>query len=296
MATVRDLRDRIKSLKNTRQITKAMKQVAAAKIRRAEQAQKQARPYADALAEMLRDLLAAVNSVDHPFMKPGKDGAPIGVIVMTADKGLAGAFNSNVTRMAEHFARDNANIAYYTVGVKARNFVRRLDVGDRPTWPLNASSKIDEARAVAKQVTDDFTSGKISQIVLISSKLVSMLSQKPETRKLVPITKDDLATLTGGETEHKDDDAKTKGAVEFSPSPEFVLSRLLPKYLEFTIFSAMLETDAAFFAAQLIAMNNATDNASKLIDELTIQMNNARQAAITKELLEIVAGAEALGA
>ena len=315
MATVRDLRDRIKSLKNTRQITKAMKQVAAAKIRRAEQAQKQARPYAEALAEMLRDLLAAVNSVDHPFMKPGKEGAPIGVIVMTADKGLAGAFNSNVTRMAEHFARDNANVAYYTVGVKARNFVRRLDVGDRPTWPLNAQSKIDEARDVAKRVTDDFTSGKISQIVLISSKLVSMLSQKPETRKLVPITKEDMASLTAADTstslassdqrerspERSDEVAESKGteskgSVEFSPSPEFVLSRLLPKYLEFTIYSAMLETDAAFFAAQLVAMNNATDNASKLIDELTIQMNNARQAAITKELLEIVAGAEALGA
>jgi F-type H+-transporting ATPase subunit gamma len=295
MATVRDLRDRIKSLKNTRQITKAMKQVAAAKIRRAEQAQKQARPYADALAEMLRDLLTAVHSVDHPFMKPGKEGAPIGVIVMTADKGLAGAFNSNVTRMAEHFARDNANLAYYTVGVKARNFVRRLDVGDRPTWALNSASKIDAAREVAKQVTDDFVAGKISQIVLISSKLVSMLSQKPETRKLVPITKEDMAALTGGDAAPSDD-AKSKGAVEFSPSPEFVLSRLLPKYLEFTIYSAMLETDASFFAAQLIAMNNATDNASKLIDELTIQMNNARQAAITKELLEIVAGAEALGA
>jgi F-type H+-transporting ATPase subunit gamma len=313
MATVRDLRDRIKSLKNTRQITKAMKQVAAAKIRRAEQAQKQARPYADALAEMLRDLLAAVNSVDHPFMKPGKAGAPIGVIVMTSDKGLAGAFNSNVTRMAEHFERDNANVAYYTVGVKARNFVRRLGVGDRPTWALNAPSKIDAARDVARAVTDDFTSGKISQIVLISSKLVSMLSQKPETRKLVPITKEDMATLTAADTstslpsseqserspERSDEVAKSngaKGSVEFSPSPEFVLSRLLPKYLEFTIYSAMLETDAAFFAAQLVAMNNATDNASKLIDDLTIQMNNARQAAITKELLEIVAGAEALGA
>jgi F-type H+-transporting ATPase subunit gamma len=229
---------------------------------------------------------------------------------MTADKGLAGAFNSNVTRMAEHFVKDNPNVAYYTVGVKARNFVRRLGVGDRPTWPLNAPSKIDAARDVARQVTDDFTSGKISQIVLISSKLVSMLSQKPETRKLVPITKEDLTSLTAGDSstsapgssrsertpERSVEDAKSKGSVEFSPSPEFVLSRLLPKYLEFTIFSAMLETDASFFAAQLIAMNNATDNASKLIDELTIAMNNARQAAITKELLEIVAGAEALGA
>jgi F-type H+-transporting ATPase subunit gamma len=295
VATVRDLRDRIKSLKNTRQITKAMKQVAAAKIRRAEQAQKQARPYAEALSEILRDLLAAVNSVDHPFMKPGKAGAPIGVILMTADKGLAGAFNSNVTRMAEHFAAANSGVAYYTVGVKARNFVRRLGAGDRPTWPLNAPSKIDAARDVAKRVTDDFTGGAISEIVLISSKLVTMLSQKPETRKLVPIVAADLTTLDT-EARAPTEAAAPKGAVEFSPSPEFVLSRLLPKYLEFTIYSAMLETDASFFAAQLIAMSNATDNASKLIDELTIQMNNARQAAITKELLEIVAGAEALGA
>ena len=306
MASVRDLRDRIKSLKNTRQITKAMKQVAAAKIRRAEMAQKQARPYAEALAEILRDLLSAVHSVDHPFMKAGKTGAPAGVILMTADKGLAGAFNSNVTRAAELYAREHSDLRYYTVGVKARNFVRRLGYADAPTWALNAPSKIETARDVAHRVTEDFTTGAISEIVLISSKLISMLSQKPETRKLVPITQEDTISLSSSSRSErspersdevaKSKDAKSKGAVEFSPSPEFVLSRLLPKYLEFTIYSAMLETDASFFAAQLIAMNNATDNASKLIDELTIQMNNARQAAITKELLEIVAGAEALGA
>ena len=285
MPSVKDLRERIRSLKNTQQITKAMKQVAAAKIRRAEQAQKQARPYADTLAEMLRDLMAAVSVVDHPFMKPGAAGAPSGVILMTADKGLAGAFNSNVIRAGELFARDAKHVAWYTVGIKARNAVRRMGLTDRPTWAVNAPSKLDVAREVAKSVTDDFTSGKISEIVLISSKLVSMLSQKPEMRKLVPIQRELLAD---------DDHAKPKGAVEFAPSPEFVLSRLLPKYLEFTIFSAILETDAAFFAAQLLAMNNATENAGKLIDELTIQMNNARQAAITKELLEIVGGAEAL--
>jgi F-type H+-transporting ATPase subunit gamma len=285
MPSVKDLRERIRSLKNTQQITKAMKQVAAAKIRRAEQAQKQARPYADTLAEMLRDLMAAVSVVDHPFMKPGTAGAPSGVILMTADKGLAGAFNSNVIRAGELFARDAKHVAWYTVGNKARNAVRRMGVADRPTWAVNAPSKLDVAREVAKSVTDDFTNGKISEIVLISSKLVSMLSQKPEVRKLVPIERELLAD---------DDHARPKGAVEFAPSPEFVLSRLLPKYLEFTIFSAILETDAAFFAAQLLAMNNATENAGKLIDELTIQMNNARQAAITKELLEIVGGAEAL--
>ncbi len=290
MPSVKDLRERIRSLKNTQQITKAMKQVAAAKIRRAEAAQKQARPYADTLSEMLRDLMAAVTTVDHPFMKPGNANAPLGVILMTADKGLAGAFNSNVIRAGEHFAAGK-NVAWYTVGIKARNAVRRAGHGDRPTWVLNAPSKIDVAREVAKRVTDDFVNGRISGITLISSKLISMLSQKPETRALVPIVAD---VLPNGSAGHTEADASRRGAVEFAPSPEFVLSRLLPKYLEFTIFSAMLETDAAFFAAQLLAMNNATDNAGKLIDELTIQMNNARQAAITKELLEIVGGAEAL--
>ena len=285
MPSVKDLRDRIRSLNNTQQITKAMKQVAAAKIRRAEMAQKQARPYAEALAQMLRDLMGAVSSVDHPFMKPGKAGAPIGVILMTADKGLAGAFNSNVIRVAEQFRAAHPDAVFYTVGVKARNALRRLGQADHATWALNVPNKLAAAVQISETVSDDFVAGKIGQIVLTSSKLVSMLSQKPETRPLVPIER--VVAVAVGEK-------SAKGAVEFSPSPEFVLSRLLPKFLEFTIFSAMLETDAAFFAAQLIAMNNATDNAGKLIDGLTIEMNNARQAAITKELLEIVGGAEAL--
>lgn len=292
MATVRDLRDRIRSLKNTQQITKAMKQVAAAKIRRAEAAQKQARPYADALAQMLRDLMGAVSSVDHPFMKPGKDGAPTGVVLMTADKGLAGAFNSNLIRVAEQYLKERPTVKFYAVGNKARNAVRRLGQSEAPAWPLAAASKIDTARDVAQRVSDDFANGVIGEIVLISSKMISMMSQRPETHKLVPILAADLAALDPAAS--TEDKKAPKGAVEFSPSPEFVLSRLLPKYLDFTIFSAMLETDAAFFAAQLVAMNNATDNAGKLIDEFTIAMNNARQAAITKELLEIVAGAEAL--
>ena len=287
MPSVRDLRDRIRSLKNTQQITKAMKQVAAAKIRRAEMAQKQARPYADTLSDMLRDLMASAGAIDHPFMKPGVAGAPSGVILMTADKGLAGAFNSNVTRAAELYRRDNASAQFYTVGVKARNAVRRWGANDHPTWVLNAPSKLNAAREVAHRVTDDFNAGRIGDITLISSKFVSMMSQRPETRRLVPVAATEM-------TANQASERSTKGAVEFAPSAEAVLSRLLPKYLEFTIFSAMLETDAAFYAAQLLAMNNATDNAGKLIDELTIAMNNARQAAITKELLEIVGGAEAL--
>ena len=292
MPSVRDLRDRIRSLKNTQQITKAMKQVAAAKIRRAEAARKRARPYADALGEMLRDLIAAVSSIDHPFMKSGKEGAPPGIVLMTSDKGLAGAFNANVIHAAELFARRQSGVRYYAVGVKARNAVRRMGLTETPSWSLGGESKLDTAREVAQRVTEDFTRGTIGEIVLVSQQLVSMMSQRPQTRKLVPILAEDLSALTGDE---KQSAKRPSGAIEFAPSPEFVLTRLLPKYLEFTIYSAMLETDAAFFAAQLVAMTNATDNASKLIDELTIAMNNARQAAITKELLEIVGGAEALG-
>jgi F-type H+-transporting ATPase subunit gamma len=292
--TVRDLRDRIRSLKNTQQITKAMKQVAAAKIRRAEAAQKQARPYADALAQMLGDLIGAVSSVDDPFMQPGRSGAPSGIVLISADKGLAGAFNSNVIGAATQFARAQSGARYYTVGLKARNAVRRMGMLEQPAWPLSAASKIDTARQVARRAADDFRHGAISEIVLVSQQLLSMMSQRPQTRKLVPFE----STLSASERSERSPErggAESKGAIEYAPSPEFVLSRLLPKYLEFTIYSAMLETDAAFFAAQLVAMTNATDNASKLIDELTIAMNNARQAAITKELLEIVAGAEALG-
>ncbi len=284
MATVKDLRDRIRSLKNTQQITKAMKQVAAAKIRRAETAQKQARPYADALGEILQDLIATASRIDHPFMNPGLAGAPSGVLLMTSDKGLAGAFNSNVIRDAERYWRQHGGARFYTVGIKGRNAVRRWGMADRPTWPLNAPSKLAIAREVAQRVTADFTAGEIGDITLVSSKHVSMMSQRPEVRRLVPIERESAVSEPKG----------PRGSVEIPPSPEFVLSKLLPKYLEFTIFSAMLETDAAFYAAQLLAMNNATENAGKLIDELTISMNNARQAAITKELLEIVSGAEAL--
>jgi F-type H+-transporting ATPase subunit gamma len=284
MPSVRDLRDRIRSLKNTQQITKAMKQVAAAKIRRADALRKQSRPYADALGEMLRDLIASVGSVDHPFMKAGNSGSPKGVIVMTADKGLAGAFNGNLVRAADLLQRGDHNVVWYPVGNKGRNGVRRLPQETIASWALSLGSKLETARAVAGKVSEDFVSGKIREIVLISPQLVSTMVQRPETRSIIPLVAQKPPAGAAG----------PRGAVEFAPSPEAVLTRLLPKYLEFTLFSAMLETDAAFFSAQLVAMSSATDNAGKLIDELTIVMNKARQAAITKEMLEIVGGAEAL--
>jgi F-type H+-transporting ATPase subunit gamma len=202
---------------------------------------------------------------------------------MTADKGLAGAFNSNVVRAGERFARES-DVVWYAVGNKARNATKRMPSETLLSESIGVSEKLKLAQAIAARVTDDFTSGKISEIVLIASKLVSVLVQRPEVKTLVPI----VAQATDTEKP-----SGPRAEVEFAPSPEAVLTRLLPKYLEFTIFSAMLETDAAFFAAQLIAMTNATDNAGKLLDDLTLAMNKARQAAITKEMLEIVGGAEA---
>ncbi len=283
MPSVRDLRDRIRSLKNTQQITKAMKQVAAAKIRRAEALQKQSRPYADAIGGMLRDLIANVGAVDHPFMKPGREGAPGGVILMTADKGLAGSFNANLIRSAEIHGRENANLAWYSVGIKSRNALRRQSGETLQFWPLAQGDMFANAQELARRVTADFTEGRISSLTLVSPKLVNMMTQRPEVRQILPIAPEEG-------TQQK----ASAGAVEFEPSPEFVLGRLLPKYLEFTLYSAMLETNASFYAAQLVAMNNATDNAKKLIDENTVEMNKARQASITKEILEIVGGAEAL--
>jgi F-type H+-transporting ATPase subunit gamma len=283
MPSVRDLRDRIRSLKNTQQITKAMKQVAAAKIRRADALCKQTRPYAAGIAGMLHDLIENVGVLDHPFMKPGNAQVPKGVILITADKGLCGAFNGNLVRAADFLQREHPRVLWYPVGNKARNGVRRLPQTTVQSWPLSHVEKSATAREVAVKVTEDFMVGKIGEIVLIAPKLISTMVQRPEMKTLVPIAAVKAKADMG-----------LRAVLEFSPSPEAVLTRLLPKYLEFTLFSAMLETEAAFFSAQLIAMNNATENAGKLIDELTIVMNKARQAAITKEMLEIVGGAEAL--
>jgi F-type H+-transporting ATPase subunit gamma len=271
-------------MKNTQQITKAMKQVAAAKIRRAEALQKQSRPYADALGQMLQDLLANVGTVDHPYMKPGAAGAPVGVVLMTADKGLAGSFNANLIRVGENMHRDDATRKWYTIGNKARNAIRRLGQEPVRVWPLQSPDKLTAARELAAQVSDDFIAGRVGSVMLVSPKLTNMMSPRPEPRQLLPIQ----------DTAEKPAESGPRAAVEFEPAPEAVLAHLLPKYLEFTIYAAMLETDAAFYAAQLVAMSNASDNAKKLIDQLTVQMNNARQASITKEILEIVGGAEAL--
>jgi len=279
--TLRQLRDRVKSLKNTQQITRAMKMVAGARIRRAELAMRAARPYAAAIAEMLQEV-AAAGGAGHPLLeaRPPKKRA---VLLMTADKGLCGAFNSNLVRAASQVAAEGGpSTALYLVGTKGRVQLRRTPYRVEAFWPLAGLPFAELAQDVARKVSGDFLAGAVDEVTLVSSRFVSTIVQRPTPAKLLPVPRPTAAR------------AATKNAFEFEPDQKIVLAALLPKYVEFTIFQALLETQASEFAAKLLAMSNATDNAGKLIDELTLVMNKTRQAAITKEILEIVGGAEAL--
>jgi len=284
VATLRQLRDRVRSLRNTQQITRAMKMVAGARIRRAELAMRAARPYANAIGEMLRELVAT-GGAQHPLLeqRPVKNA---GILLMTADKGLAGAFNSNLARNATQLAREVPNPHLYLVGTKGRVQLRSLGLPRESDWGLQSQPFPTLAKAVAAQVTEDFLSGKVDTVILVSSRFVSTIVQRPTRVQLLPITAPEQASRADGKA--------LRNAFEFEPDPKAVLAALLPKYVEFTIFQALLETQASEFAARLIAMTNATDNAGKLIDDLTLVMNKTRQATITKEILEIVGGAEAL--
>jgi F-type H+-transporting ATPase subunit gamma len=294
MATLRQLKDRVRSLKNTQQITRAMKMVAGAKIRRAEAAMRAARPYASAIALALREL-AKSGGARHPLLER-RDVRTSGILLMTADKGLAGAFNSNLVRAALNLAAEVPGPTLYLVGTKGRVQIRNTAHLILADWPLQTKPFAEAAAEIAKRIADDFLSGKVDDMTLVSSRFVSTIVQRPTRMQLLPISPEDASVAAGGATSAapSSDKPGPKNAFEFEPDPAAVLAALLPKYLEFTVFQALLETQASEFAARLIAMTNATDNAGKLIDELTLVMNKTRQAAITKEILEIVGGAEAL--
>ena len=285
MPTLRQLRDRVKSLKNTQQITRAMKMVAGARIRRAELAMRAARPYSAAIGGMLGELAADGGAADHPLRR-SRTVAARAILLMTADKGLCGAFNSNVVRAALQAAKDGASAtSLYLVGIKGRVQLRKSPHRVAAFWPLAGKAFVELAKEIASRLTADFLGGNIDEVTLVSSRFVSTIVQRPTSTQLLPVPR-------VGQTRERT--GALKDSFEFEPDPGSVLAALLPKYVEFTIFQALLETQASEFAARLLAMSNATDNAGKLIDELTLVMNKTRQAAITKEILEIVGGAEAL--
>ncbi len=283
MPSLRDLRRRIKSIKSTQQITKAMKAVSAAKMRKAQESVLFARPYTKRLRGVLGRVAVAAVDVSHPLLAV-REPQNVAYIVITADRGLCGGFNSNVIRMASgQIQKAGGGVSLITVGRKCRDFFRRRGYKvDREYVGLGEEIKYTTARDIASFVINKYTAGEYDEVYLIFSQFVNVLVQKPTMIKLLP-----------AEPPAEEEDAK-KVEYIFEPSAEAVLAELLPKYVENTIFQSLLESKAGEHSARMTAMDNATKNASEMIDRLTLSMNRARQAQITKEISEIVGGAAAL--
>ena len=290
MASLKEMRNRIGSVKATQKITKAMQMVAAAKLRRAQDAAQSARPYAERMASVIANLARGVSGEGAPRLLAGtgRDDRHL-LVVATSDRGLAGGFNSSIVRAArERIATLTAagkDVKLIVVGRKARDQLRRLHGGKIiEVFEAGTNPSMDVAQAVADKVTELFDAGEVDVVSLVYSRFKSVVSQVPSIRQLIPAEVSDEAAPID-----------LKGAVyEYEPSEEDILETLLPRNLTVQLFSAMLENQAGFYAAQMSAMDNATRNAGDMIASLTLQYNRTRQAQITKELIEIISGAEAL--
>jgi len=290
MASLKDMRNRIGSVKATQKITKAMQMVAAAKLRRAQDAAQSARPYAQRMAAVIANLAAGISGPGAPRLLAGtgSDRRHL-VVVATADRGLAGGFNSSIVRAARErigqLVSEGKDVRIIPVGRKARDQLRRL-YGDRfvESFEAGGSPSLQRAEQVAAKVREVFDAGEADVVTLFFSRFRSVVSQTPTAKQLIP------AEVAAGVPP-----LDLKGAsYEYEPDEETMLETLLPRNITTQIFSAMLENQAGFFASQMTAMDNATRNAGDMIASLTLQYNRTRQAQITKELIEIISGAEAL--
>jgi F-type H+-transporting ATPase subunit gamma len=290
MASLKEMRSRIGSVKATQKITKAMQMVAAAKLRRAQDNAQNSRPYAERMAAVIANLAAGVTGPGAPqlLVGTGSDRKEL-VVVATADRGLAGGFNSSIVRAArDHIASSIAQgreVSVLTIGRKSRDQLRRL-YGSRYVASLEAGGNptLERAQEVASLIAERFEAGEADVVTLFFSRFRSVVSQTPTARQLIP------AQVEAGAQA-----IDLKGACyEYEPDEETILATLLPRNLSVQILVAMLENQAGFFASQMAAMDNATRNAGDMIARLTLQYNRARQAQVTKELIEIISGAEAL--
>jgi F-type H+-transporting ATPase subunit gamma len=285
MPSLIDLRRRIRSVKNTEQITKAMKMVSAAKLRRAQERVIAARPYANLMREMLADLAAAAQSDERASESPwlaAREVKRIDLIFFSSDTGLAGAFNSNLLKAAQKFFADyrGAEVTLTLVGRKGRDFYRRRGAKILAEYiNLPARPAYSEATAIAREVIRRYRDGETDAVFVLNNEFKSVMSQKLSVMQLLPVT---LA----------DPKAEVKDYI-YEQSPVDMLDRLMPRYVEVAVFRALLETIASYQAARMTAMDKASSNARDVIDTLTLNMNRIRQAAITKEIIEVVSGAAA---
>src|SRR6266446_5910342 len=292
MPSTRDLRRRIKSIRNTSQITKAMQMVAAAKMRKAQQAAVAGRPYASLMNEVLDEVTANAGDFSHPLTEVRKIRKRA-VIVVSTDKGLCGALNSNLLREAARF--DKETTVYITAGRKASQFIARTKRQLAAEFTYKDAPLFGEARAISRFVQELFIKGEADAVDILFTNFISTLVQKPEVRTLLPVG--EIKAVHADLEEGAPESGKLlKGATEFlfEPGADLVLGSLLPHYLNFQIYQILLEAKASEHSARMVAMKNATDNAMQLIRDLTLEYNKLRQANITKELLEISSAAMAL--
>jgi len=283
MATLKQIRARIKAAKNIQQITKAMKLVAAARLKKATDRVLEARPYADKLREVMGSLSAAGELPSHPLMdkRPIKK---IGLIVLTSDRGLAGAFNTSLLRKSSDFIKEQPyDTVLYTVGKKGTTFFtkRNYNVVGSMSVP-SSGARLQDATEVARISRELYESGEVDAVYICYAKFFSAIRQVPQITQLLPIEAP-KGQVVGESVQF-----------EFDPSPAELLGALLPRYFLTLVWQSMLESTASEFGARMTSMTSATDNAGKMIGSLTLKANRERQAAITKEILEVVGGAEAL--
>ena len=292
MASTRDIRRRIKSVKNTKQITKAMQMVAASKMRRAQQAALAGRPYATLMNEVLAEVSHNAGDFTHPLMEK-REGNKACVILVGTDKGLCGALNSNLMREAAKF--DKTSTVYVTAGRKASQFIARTKRNLAAEFTYKDAPLFSEARAISKFARDLFSKGEVNRVDVLFTNFISTLNQRPEVFPLLPVG--ELKGVTAGVHGQATTEKLLKGANEFlfEPGVEAVLGALLPHYLNFQIYQILLEAKASEHSSRMVAMKNATDNAEQLIKDLTLEYNKLRQANITRELLEITSAAMAMG-
>ena len=287
MPSLKAIRTRIVSIKNTRKITRAMKLVAAAKLRRAQDTMTAARPYAEALTSVVAQLSGVAGKDAHPLFEE-RGAKRVEFVVITSDRGLAGAFNSNVIKAVERYAANElagaTEVSLRIIGKKAnQHFSRRnANITSFDLAPTSANA-LATAREAASRAIDDFVQNKVDRVFLAYNEFKNAGSQVVRVTQILPVVPETVA-----------DPAVTPIDYVYEPSKEELLSRLVPLYVQIQIYRAALESIASFFGAQMMAMENATKNAGEMIQRYTLQYNRARQASITKELLEIIGGAEAL--
>lgn len=291
MPSTRDIRRRIRSVKNTSQITKAMQMVAASKMRRAQQAAISGRPYADLMNSVLGEAVSRVGDFSHPLIE-SREVKKRAVILVSTDKGLCGALNSNLFREVSFL--DAGATVFLTMGRKASQFVARTKRNLTAEFPYKDTPEFPEARVVSKFAQDLFLSGEVDQVDVAFTNYISTLSQKPEIRQFLPVAQ--ITGVSAGVDGESNDGPLVTGSTEFQfePSAREVLGALLPHYLNYRLFQILLEAKASEHSARMVAMKNATDNAKQLIKDLTLEYNKIRQANITKELLEITSAAMAM--